>query len=186
MAILVTGLVLFIGIHLVPSSPALRGGLVERLGEKRYKGIYAVTALLGLVLIIIGKGAADFEPLYAPPAWGRQAAMILMPASIVLFPAANMPTNIKRFTRHPMLWGLTLWSVAHLLANGDRASVLLFGTFGAFGLFAMWSANRRGAQKSDTVVPVAKDAMVLVAGLVAWALLLFLHPYLFGVRLVHW
>lgn len=186
MALLVAGLVLFIGIHLVPSVPALRAGLVARFGENPYKGIYSVIALAGLVLIIIGKGAAEFEPLYAPPLWGRHVAMILMPVSLILFPAANMPTNIKRFTRHPMLWGLTLWSVAHLLANGDLASVLLFGGLGAFGLFAMWSANRRGAQKSTTVLPIAKDVMVVVAGLVAWAVLLFLHPYLFGVPAVIW
>lgn len=175
------GMVLFIGIHLLPTASGLRSGFVGRLGEDRYRGMFAAIAFAGLILIIVGKAYAPYVHLWVPPVWGRHAAHGLMLPALILLPAANMPTNIKRFTRHPMLWGVTLWALAHLLANGDLASLILFGGFGVYSLFDMWSANRRGATLSTEMLPMKKDVMVVVAGLVTYALFAFLHPYLFRV-----
>ena len=83
-----------------------------------------------------------------------------------------------------MLWGVFIWSVAHLLTNGGLASLVLFGSLGAFSLFDMLSANVRGASKQETVYPIAKDAITVVAGLAAYGALLFLHPYFFGVAII--
>ena len=83
-----------------------------------------------------------------------------------------------------MLWGVTLWSIAHLLANGDLASILLFGSFGLFSLFNMFSANLRGAKKQQTKYAFSKDAIVIVASVVVYGILVFLHPYLFGVKVI--
>jgi len=80
-----------------------------------------------------------------------------------------------------MLWGISIWSVAHLLANGDLGSMILFGGFGGYSLFSMWSLNRRGAKKPDTKSPLAYDLLVIIVGVSAYALTAFLHPYLFGV-----
>ncbi len=181
MTLLIIGLVIFIGIHLVPTVVPLRAALIQGLGEKPYRGLFALVSLAGLVLIVIGKARADFVPVYDPPAWGRLVPAILMLPALILLPAANMPTNIKRFTRHPMLWGVTLWAAGHLLANGDQASLLLFGSLGAYAVFDMISANARGAVKSTTRYPVKKDVMVVVAGLVTYVVLVVAHPWLFGV-----
>jgi uncharacterized membrane protein len=105
----------------------------------------------------------------------------LMPVAIVLLAALLLPTNIKRFTRHPMLWSFTLWSVAHLWSNGDLASILLFGSFGMYAAFSMWSLNRRGSEKSTQVVSAAWDALVIVVGVAATIAVVYLHTYLFGV-----
>ena len=184
MSILVIGLMIFIGVHSVPSFSTLRLDLIARIGEGSYKAAFAVIALVGLVLIIVGKAYADFVPLWQPPAWGRHITFALMLPALALFAAANMPTNIKRITRHPMLWGVTLWAVGHMLANGDFASVLLFGTFGAYALLDMWSANNRGASKSEARFSIKQDAAVVGAGTVVYALFAFLHPYMFGVAII--
>lgn len=184
MFLLVLGVVVLAGIHLLPSFSFLRNGLVNRLGEGPYKGVFGVVAFLGLVLIIVGKANADFVPLWQPPVWGRHVAPVIMLLAFMLLSAAYLPSNVKRFTRHPMLWGVTLWSVAHLLANGDLASVVLFGGLGAFSLFGMWSANLRGATKSTTKHPLIRDAIAVIAGLVVYGVFLVLHPYLFGVPVI--
>ncbi|HEX2531493.1 MAG TPA: NnrU family protein [Burkholderiaceae bacterium] len=181
MVLLVLGMIIFIGIHLVPSFAPVRAGLMQRLGPGRYKGIFSLVSLVGLLLLALGKAHAAFVPVWTPPFWTRHLALALMPFSLILLAAAYLPGNIRRATRHPMLWGVVLWAVVHLLANGDLASILLFGGFSAYSLYAMHSANRRGATKSTVRQPVAKDLLAIGAGLAAYLVLLFLHPLLFGV-----
>ena len=186
MFILILGILVFVGIHLLPTFASLRNRLMEQWGEKKYKGLFSVVTVAGLILIIVGKANAPFVHVWVPPSWGSLLALVLMPFSFMLLAAANMPSNIKRFTPHPMLWGITLWAAVHLSANGDLASLLLFGGIGAFALFDVVSANRRGATQSKERIPFAKDAMVVGAGLVAYGIFLFLHPYLFGVPAIYW
>ncbi len=179
MTLLILGLIIFFGIHLVPSATILRKRLLETLGDNGYRGTFALIAMAGFALIVVGKAYAPYVNLWVPPAWGRHAAHALMLPALILLPAANMPTNIKRFTRHPMLWGVAIWALAHLLANGDLASLLLFGSFAVYSLFDIWSANRRSEQSSQPRYTVKKDLIVVAAGLVAYAVFAFLHPYLF-------
>lgn len=181
MKILISGLIIFLGVHLLPTFSSVRTRLIEKYGEKRYKGFYSLVAGFGLIVIIVGMIYRDFVHLWVPPVWGRHAAIILMLPSVILLSAAKVPTNIKRFIRHPMLWGVTLWACAHLLANGDLASLILFGSFGVYSLFDMWSANRRGAEKSTQVYPISKDLKVVGVGIAVYVALLFAHPYFIGV-----
>ncbi len=104
----------------------------------------------------------------------------MLPAFILLT-AAFLPSNIKRFTRHPMLWGFTLWAAAHLIANGDLASFMLFGTFGAYSVFGMISQNARGAEKSTKKVSLAKDMVVVGIGIALYVGFVLSHRWLFGV-----
>ena len=175
---------IFVSVHSVPSFPALRQALIARFGERPYKIVFAVIALFGFVLIVVGKAYADFVWLWQPSVWARYITFGLMLPALVLLAASQMPTNVKRITRHPMLWGVALWAAGHLLANGDLASLLLFGTFGAYALLDMWSADSRGASKSETRFSITQDAAVVGAGAVAYTLFAFLHPYLFGVAVI--
>ena len=106
---------------------------------------------------------------------------LLMWLAVTIFPAAYLPTNLKRIMRHPFLWGVTLWALGHLLTNGDLASILLFGSFAIYAFYDMWSANRRGAEVSKTRYPIWQDGVLVVVGLAAYLLLVRLHPILFGV-----
>jgi len=181
MFILLFGLLLFFAIHLLPASVSLRRQAVQRLGEYGYKVVFALIALVGLALVVYGMSEREYIPIWQPPVWSRHLAMVMMlPASLLLV-AAYMPTNVKKYTRHPMLWGVTIWAVVHLLANGDLGSMILFCSFLVYSLFDMWSANMRGASKSRETKPLRYDVGVVVAGTAVYALLYYLHPYFTGV-----
>lgn len=184
MAWLITGLVLLLGVHLVPHFPTLRGRLVDRFGLWPYKGLFALISLLGLGLIVFGFPRADVVAIWEPPPWSSIAALAVMPVVFVLIIAAYAPTNIRRYLRHPMLTGVLLWAVTHLFANGDQASLLLFGGFALYAPFAMWSANRRGARLSDRSVPFGYDAAVVAAGMLVYAIVLYWHAPLFGAAVI--
>jgi uncharacterized membrane protein len=180
MIVMIAGLVLFIGIHLVPTAPALRARLVAQVGDKPYRGLFALISVLGLVLIIAGYHMRpEGTQLFAPLAGARALAPALVTIAFVLFAAANMKTHIRSIVRHPMLIGLLLWSGVHLLANGDLTGTLLFGSFFIYSIIAIASAVRRGTVKAFT--PEWKHDLIAVgAGLIIAYLTMRFHPVIFG------
>lgn len=184
MYILISGIIMFFGMHLIPGSVAFRRKLITGLGETVYQGLFAVISLVGFVLIIFGKSKVGFQPIYDPPDWTIHVAAVLMAISFIFLASVYLKSNIKRFTAHPMLWGVTFWSCAHLLANGDLASILLFGSFGIYSLYDMYSANKRGATRQETKYPLTKDVVTIIVGLVGLSILMYFHRYLFGVPAV--
>jgi len=185
MDILLLGLTIFFGVHLVPSFVGFRAKVINSLGEAKYMGLYSITALIGLILIIYGMSEAEYRPMWEPPIWSRGIALPAMLIAFYLFAAADMKSNIKRFIRHPMLLGILLLSCVHLLANGDLASLTLFGSFAVFSLVGMVSANLRGALVQTEKYPIKKDVVSFIAGSVVYAIfVLFLHSYLIGVPVI--
>jgi uncharacterized membrane protein len=181
MTLLVTGLILFFGAHLSPGVFGLRTRLVAALGENRFRGLYIATSVTGMVCLITGKSIAPYVSVYFPPIWARPVSTVLMAAAFILLAALLIPSNFRHFTRHPMLWAMTLWSAAHLLANGDLTSILVFGCFGLYALVSMWSLNARGAALDTTRYAPIRDLLVVTTGLLAFACIAWLHPVLFGV-----
>lgn len=181
MTLMVLGLVLFIGIHLVPTVPTLRAQLAALLGERPYRGLFSLVSAAGLVLIVLGwPGSAERVQLFAPSSAARAVAPVMISVAFVLFAAANMRTHIRARLRHPMLIGLLLWSGVHLLANGTAAGTVLFGSFAVYSLVAIVSAESRGAVKS--VIPTWKhDMIALAAGLFVAYLVMRFHAPIFGV-----
>jgi uncharacterized membrane protein len=159
----------------------LRAHLTDFKGEDRYKLGFSLAAAVGLGLVIYGKSVAPRIAVYEPPGWTAHISWFMMWLAVTIFPAAYLPTNLKRVMRHPFLWGVTLWAVAHLLTNGDLASLLLFGSFAAYALFDMGSANRRGAAVSPLRHPLWRDGVLVAVGTAAYLALVRLHPLLFGV-----
>jgi uncharacterized membrane protein len=186
MWLLILGFVLFLGAHLSPGVLGLRAQLVGWFGEGRFLGIYIATSVTGMLCIIVGKPFAPFVNVWNPPGWGTTAALLMVAAGFILMAALLLPTNIRRLTRHPMLWGIAAWSAGHLLANGDLASIILFGGFGAYALISIWSLTRRGAQKTTTQCAWWQDAVAVVAGLGVYAAALWAHPYLFRVGVIYY
>jgi len=182
--ILLLGAAIFIGVHLVPAFGALRDRLVERMSKKGYMILFVAVSWIGIGLMVWGKIKAPHTDIWFPPAWGHNAAMVIMFPSVLLLTAFKLPTNLKRITPHPMMWGFVLWAVAHLLSNGDLSSIILFGSLGIYSIIAMLSANQRGAHPSKEKVPVLRDVAVLGVGTLVYIVLLYLHPYLFGPKLV--
>ena len=180
MTILIAGLLIFIGIHLLPWSVEGRAGLQQRLSANGYKAAFSIISAIGLGLIIWGKSVAPFEPLWQPITALKPLTIGLVWVALILLPAAHMKTNIKRITPHPMLWGVIFWGVAHLLVNGDLASVLLFGSLMFYAIGAIISANTRGAKTSDVVLPIKSDFIVVAAGTTVFIVIAGSHAHLFG------
>ncbi len=184
MTLLVLGLLLFLGLHLVPTLPAMRDALVARHGENRYKGMFSLGSGLGLALIVSGYAVADRGPQwFAPFPAAVAAAPYAVSAAIILLAAANVPSHLRATLRHPMLLGLLLWSGVHLLANGDRRGTVLFGAFLAYAVVDLVSAI--GRVQGRTFVPrLRADVMSVVGGLIVSGLLMTFHRLLFGPRVV--
>ena len=180
MKLMILGLTLFLGLHILPTAPRLRNRLVVRLGEKRYRGLFALGAAVGLVLIIAGYSMSGGRaPLFAPFPAAHAAAPFLVSLAFVLFAAANMKTHIRKTIGHPMLLGLLLWSGVHLLANGDLAGTVLFGSFFAYALVALVSAIQRRAVKLFDA-RWSHDAIAVISGIVLALVTIRFHPAIFG------
>jgi uncharacterized membrane protein len=184
---LILGLILFLGTHSVSIvRPDWRSRVVARVGEVPWRLGYSVVSVLGLVLIVLGYGAArvsDPVLLYQPPVWMRHVSLLVMLPVFTLVLAAYLPGRIQRALKHPMLLGVKLWAIAHLLANGTLADVVLFGGFLAWAVADLVSLKRR---ETPTVprAPEGKwnDLIAVVGGLAVYvAFILFLHRWLMGV-----
>jgi uncharacterized membrane protein len=189
MTMLILGLVLFLGVHSVRIvADDWRSATRARIGENGWKGAYSLLSLAGFVLLCYGYGLARQQPvvLWATPVWTRHLAALLTLPAFVLLAASQLPgTVIKAKLRHPMLLGVKLWATAHLIANNTAADLLLFGSF------LVWAAiDFRAARQRDRVQKIAYPAgrsgptlVAVVVGLLAWAVFAFwAHGVLIGVR----
>ncbi len=186
MTLFIIGLIVFFGVHAMPVlARGRRQALIAKLGEGPYKGLYALAALAGFALIIVGWRSADASQLYATPAYFRHITYALMLIALILLVAAYVPAGrVAAAVKHPMLAAVKIWAFAHLLVNGEVRSVLLFGAFLVFAVAARISAKRRGAP-IRVAGPWRNDGAAIVVGLAAYAsIALYLHQYIAGVALV--
>jgi uncharacterized membrane protein len=183
MICLVVGVVLWSAVHFLPVVGGdTRKALIARIGEPAYKGLFSVSLVAAIALMAIGWRSAVPVGVYAPPSWGASATLPLMAVALFLFVASGMPTNVKRILRHPQLTGFTVWAAAHLLANGDRRSLVLFGGLGIWAIAMMLLSNRRdGAWVKPEPLPMSAELKPLIGMVVAFALFFFAHPYIAGV-----
>ena len=193
MDMLIAGLVIFLGIHALRVwGEGVRSALVLRLGPMGFKGAYSIASLAGFYLLIVGYGQARLEPvpLWTPPHGMAHATAALMWVSMVMLAAAQIPRNaIKARLRHPMVLGVKVWALAHILANGTLHDVLLFGGFLIWAVLSFRAARQRDRAaleageiaESPPVSGVATIGAVL-AGTAAWvAFILVVHVWLIGV-----
>jgi uncharacterized membrane protein len=183
MALLILGVLLWAVSHLFPAVGVdQRARLVQRLGEGRYRGLFSLVIALAVVLMVLGWKSAAPMPVYRAPSLGPPLTGMVMLVAMVLFFSARPKTNIKRALRHPQLTGVLVWALAHLLANGDSRSVVLFGGLAVWTIVQIIATNRRdGPWKKPDAVSLKMDAIPLVIGVVAYGVLLWAHPWLFGV-----
>jgi uncharacterized membrane protein len=187
LAIMILGLAVFIGTHLITTRREQRAALIGRFGEAAYKGLYSVASIIGVILIAYGYSryrATGWIDVWYPPAWTRHVTVLLVWPAIIMFVAAYSPGRIKTTLKHPMLVGTKLWALAHLMSNGDLGSIILFGSILAWAVVDRISLKRR----TDAGAPpipvggVTKDVIAVVAGtLIYLALAFWFHPYVIGV-----
>ena len=184
MTILLSGLVLFLGIHAVPMFPSFKASLQSRFGAMRFKALYSLIAISGFALILLGYSQTEFRPVFSPPVWAPLIAYLTMPISFCLLVAAYVPNNFRRVIRNPMLSAVLIWALVHLIANGDLASVLLFGLFGLYAIVDIISVNRRSPADTPARQQLLKDVLVLAIGFAAFWIVRYFHAALFGVPVV--
>jgi uncharacterized membrane protein len=189
MATLVLGLLVFLGAHsLRIVAPGWREAQRARRGEQGWKGLISVVSAVGLGLIVWGYGAARLAApaeLWLAPLWLRHvAALLLWPAFVLLAAAYVRGTRIKARLHHPMLLGIKVWALAHLLVNARTADLLLFGAFLVWAVLD-FRANRLQDRAAGVVYPggsAAKDGVAVLVGSLAWVLFAFWgHAWLIGV-----
>lgn len=186
---LVIGLLIFLGLHSIRIfADGWRTRQLARMGEGRWKGLYALVSLLGFGLIVWGYGQARMAPvvLWPTPVWTRHLAALLTLVAFILLAAANVPANhLKEKLGHPMLAGTKVWALAHLLANGMLADAVLFGSFLVWAVLCFRSSRRRD-RVNGVRYPrgtLRGDVITVVAGLVIWLVFAFwAHGWLMGVR----
>jgi uncharacterized membrane protein len=187
LAILVAGLVAFIGPHVFVTMRGQRAAVIARIGEGPYKALMALVSIAGIILI--GYGFAQYRAtswidVWHPPRWTYHITEFLMwPASIFVV-AAYIRGNIWRTLKHPMLVGVKTWAVAHLISNGDLGSILLFGSFLAWAGYDRATLKRRtdpgapsipaGGHRNDIIALVVGTLLYLALGLV-------FHPLVIGI-----
>jgi uncharacterized membrane protein len=181
----IVGLAVFLGAHVVVTFRETRAAAIARLGAG-YRALFAAVSIIGLALIVWGYAhyrATGWIEVWSPPAFMRHITVGLMLIAAILVTATYIPSHIRTGTKHPMLAGIKMWAFAHLLSNGDVGSILLFGSFLAWVIYARIAAKRRGDKgKTDAPAGWGNDVIVVVLGVVIYLALGFaFHSVVIGV-----
>jgi uncharacterized membrane protein len=184
--ILIAGLAVFFATHIFVTFRDARAAAMAGLGQNGYRALFALVSIAGLTLIVWGYGqyhAHGLTQIWSPPAFMRHITVGLMLFAVIFFTAAFIPSHIKAKLKHPMLAGVKTWALAHLLSNGDLGSILLFGAFLAWGVYARIAAKRRGDLGAITApAGYTNDIIVVVIGIVIYLALGYaFHPMVIGV-----
>jgi uncharacterized membrane protein len=184
LAILILGLAIFIGTHVLVSLRPHREQLIARIGEGPYKGAFSLVSILGVVLIVYGfvlYRRTEFTPIWTPPDFLRHITDALMWPAFIFFAAAYVPGNIKKALKHPMLVSVKVWAFAHLLSNGDLGGIVLFGSILGWAVYDRISLKRR-TDPGGPEIPIGgwrNDAVAVVVGtLIFLAVGFVFHPLL--------
>jgi uncharacterized membrane protein len=187
LAVEIIGLVIFLGAHVFVTMRDERASLVARIGEWPYRGLFSLVAIVGILLIAYGFAsyrAAGMITVWDPPAWTRHIVVVLMWPASIMVAAAYIPGNIKRVLKHPMLAGVKTWAFAHLCANGDLGSIILFGSVLAWAVYDRITLKHR-ADPGAPPIPVGgikNDIIAVLVGTIIYLALGFVfHPIVIGV-----
>jgi uncharacterized membrane protein len=190
MTVLYLGIILFAVPHLFSIFlPAQRDALESRLGETAWKGIYSIVSLVGLVLLIVGYWKSRAGPLaadlvYIPAEWTRHATMLLVLIAFILLGASHGKGYLKKWLHNPMSLGIAFWATGHLLANGTRTEVWLFGTFLVVAVSDIVMSEIRGKRPAHKP-RLRSDIIAVIAGVVLYLVFLFgFHPYILNIPVV--
>lgn len=189
MTLFIAGVLIFFGVHSVSIvNEPWRNRMADSLGEWPWKGLYSLAALLGLGLMIAGYGSVRYDAviLYHPPVWLKHLSILVLVPTFTLLLAAYLPGRIKLKTGHPMLLAVQIWAVAHLLANGSLADVVLFGSFLGWAVLDRFSLGQRQERRVPAAPSArANDIIAVVAGLALYfGFIFWFHESFFGASIL--
>ncbi|MBX9926098.1 MAG: NnrU family protein [Hyphomicrobiaceae bacterium] len=190
---LVIGILIFFSLHMLPTQPDVRAGFVDRFGENAYKGAFSLLSLIGLAVIVYGYHKLQVNPgknpvLWDSPTWTKHIAFLLMIPAMIALVAAYVPSRIRTALKHPMLVAVKIWALAHLIANGDLGSLVLFGSFLAWAVFDRISLKEREGGRGplgDAKGGLTGDIVAVGGGLALYAfMMVWGHQHLIGKALI--
>ncbi len=182
---LALGIILWAGAHLVATlRPGFRDALIAKLDANKYRGLFSLVVVAAIGLIVFGWRNSHSIHVYDPPLWNSPLTIFFVWIAFVLMAASAPANNIKRFVRHPQLTGVLVWAGAHLLANGDNRSLMLFGGLGVWALLEIFLINKRdGAWEKPEAVPFTRDLKIALIATVVVVVLMMLHPFFTGMQI---
>jgi len=185
MEMLILGLAIWCIVHFIPAiAPSVKKQWISLLSENGYKASFTVLIIISLVLISLGWRSTQPVYLYTSPAIATHIAMGLMIIAFILFGASKKPTRINRYIRHPQLSGVFVWTIAHLILNGDNRSVVLFATLGTWSIFEMIFISKREGQWQKPQAPsLGQEIKGVAVSLVILIVAVMAHPYISGVAI---
>jgi len=188
--VMILGLILFFGVHSLTTQRGLRARVVASTGESGYKIGYTLASVAGLALVTLGFAkyrATGMWEVWTPPIAFKHITVGLMLPAVIMVVASYIRGRIYTTLKHPMLTGIKLWAAAHLLANGDLGSIILFGSFLAWAVFDRISLKHR-PDAGAPPIPVGgptNDLIAIAVGVVVYLALAFaFHPVVIGVPVV--
>lgn len=183
MTLILIGLILFCGVHLVPSlAPGLKASWLGKLGEGGYKGSYSLLLLAGIVSIVLGWRSTLPELVYLPSSDLRLPAVALVVVAFLMLVVGSRNSRIRQWVRHPQLTGVFLWALAHLLLNGDNRSVLLFSGLALWSFVEILAISKREGEWVKAAIPsLGTEAATIAITAVVIGVMIFGHPYFTGI-----
>ena len=185
--VMILGLALFLGVHTLTTQREVRARVIATSGEGGYKVGYSLVSAAGLALIVWGFAhyrATGWIDVWTPPTAFKHITVALMLPAVILVVASYIRGRIYTTLKHPMLAGVKLWAVAHLIANGDLGSIILFGSFLGWAVFDRISLKQR-TDAGAPPIPVggrSNDLIGIAGGVVTYLALGFVfHPVVIGV-----
>jgi uncharacterized membrane protein len=180
MTLLIVGIVIWVALHFLKRvAPGLREQMNASMGEKLARGVISLLLLGSIVLMVIGYRVEPYDPVFAPMAGMGHLNNLLMLVAVILLGAGSSKGKARAMMRHPMLTGVIVWAVAHLLVNGDLASIILFGSMGVWAVVQMLLINRAEPNwVRPEPGPFARDIRLLVISLVVFAVIAAIHIWL--------
>jgi uncharacterized membrane protein len=180
MLLLAVGVGLFVAAHLVPAIPPLKAGISDAVGQRFYGPLFGGVATAALLLIVFGWRLSDFVPVYEPPAWGRHVNFALTAVAFICLGIFIFRGSWRQVLRFPLAIGVVFWAAGHLLANGDLASLILFGGMLGYGLAFLALGFATGARPTPEVRS-GHDLLSCLSGIALYVAMTQLHPLVTGV-----
>ena len=182
MHILLLGLAVFVVSHVLPMTGA-KPALKQRLGDRGYGAVFGVLSLVSLGLIVWGYSQTEYIGLYEPPMWGHHVTIFCVFAAILVLVSVLVPSHLRHWISNPLAVGFLLWAIGHLFANGDVASVVMFGTFAAYCIVSL--LVRPAPEVSSKIdVSLSGDVIAVAVAAVIFFIVFAAHPYIIGVHIL--
>jgi uncharacterized membrane protein len=184
MILLAFGVLAFALLHLIPAIPAVKTRLQMQLGERRYGMIFGIGSVLTLMLIVLGWRMSDFVAVYDPPDWGRHVTFLFVAIAFIFLGIFIFRGRLRQTLRFPLAFGVIAWATGHLFANGDLASLILFGGLLLYAVLHLALGFANGLRPSPEIRQ-GHDALSIFIGLALYGAMTQMHPYLIGVPVLN-